>query len=132
MCYYMGGHKCVHTCTHMPVCRCMTMHVCTRRTLNKNPVGDTCSESSCLIRYCLYTGWYGSHITLASEGKAEGFLQPSNASVLPNGLETKVRIGGSVSKRRCSLSLVLEAGERRNYLLSTCSRARQPGLLPGG
>ena len=65
----------------------------------------------------------------ASEGKEEGFGSPRNAPVLPNVLETRPGLEGSVVER-CSPSLVLEAGEMKKPFPEHLLRAGQAGFVP--
>lgn len=83
---YVHAHTC--PCAGVWPCTCVRAERWTRILLETLAVRPAANR-------LLYTqGGVLLTSLMASEGKDEGFLSPSNASVLPNGLETKVRTGG--------------------------------------
>lgn len=126
--YYMVGTSAyIHAHTHARVP--VYDHA---RVYTQNTEQESCWRHlqwvQLLIAYCIHRVVWFSHPSWPAKGRR--VCSPSNASVLPNGLETKVRTGGGPVVERCSLSLVLEA-ERKNQFTEHLLRAGQPGLLPG-
>lgn len=83
---YIHAHTC--PCAGVWPCTCVHAEHWTRILL------ETLAVSPAANRLLYTQGGMVLTSLMASEGKAEGFCSPSNASVLPNGLETKVRTGG--------------------------------------
>lgn len=82
-----------------------------------------------LIAYCIHKAVWFSHHSWPAKGRLRGFA----ALVMPRFCQMDWRqrseLGGSVVER-CSLSLVLEAGEKKLFT-EHLLRPGQPGLLPG-
>ena len=83
-----------------------------------------------LTAYCIHKAVCFSHHSRPVKGRMRGFAALGMPYCCQMNWRQRSDLGGSVVER-CSLSLVLEAGEMKKLFTEHLLRAGQPGLLTG-
>ena len=121
VCTYMHTHARVLVYDHARVCMQNTEQESCRRHLQWGQL---------LIAYCIHKAVCFSHHSWPAKGRMRGFAALATPRFCQMDWRQRSELGGSVVER-CSLSLVLEAGEKKKLFTEHLLRAGQPGLLPG-